>query len=690
MRSRLTEAVENAWLGLGDTSELETANPLQSNLVQRLEDPLVHLLTVMRDPAYFGFTCKHLFNKLLTPIQLAVMRELWVRPFPMLIASRGFGKSFLLGLYTCLRLMFNQGVKVVVVGAGFRQSKIIFDYAEEIWSSAPMFRDVCSGQAHQGPRRDIDRCTFRVGDSVATFIPLGDGSKIRGLRANVLVGDEFASTPNEIFENVVSGFAAVSMDPIEKVRQAARRRVLEEMGLWEPEAPDPSLGLTSNQTVIAGTAYYGFNHFCRYWAKWKAIVESRGDERKLAEVFGGQVPEKFDWRDYSVIRIPWDLLPDGFMDEKHVQKARATIHLHQYLMEYAACFSVDSNGFFRRTLIESCVVGRPGSPVTLPESGEVAFSATMRGRADRRYVMAVDPASEQDNFSVIVLELWPDHRRVVYCWTTTKAKHRERLQKGLSQDQDFYTYAARKIRDLLRLFPCERVALDSQGGGVAVREALGDERRLRSGEARILPVVDEDKPQDTDMEPGEHILEMVNFVRAEWVSAANHGLRKDMEDKVLLFPAFDAAEVGLALAEDRASGRVREGADGDERVYDTLEDCVMEIEELKDELASIVHTQTGTSMRDRWDTPEVRLAGGKKGRLRKDRYSALLMANMAARQLSWGGSRPEYRCMGGFAHAMPSPSAARPQRGWRNPDWYTRGVSAATYGAAVSRGKESE
>ena len=37
--------------------------------------------------------------------------------------------------------------------------------------------------------------------------------------------------------------------------------------------------------------------------------------------------------------------------------------------------------------------------------------------------------------------------------------------------------------------------------------------------------------------------------------------------------------------------------------YDTLEDCVMEIEELKDELSMIVMTQTSTG-REKWDTPE--------------------------------------------------------------------------------------
>ena len=69
------------------------------------------------------------------------------------------------------------------------------------------------------------------------------------------------------------------------------------------------------------------------------------------------------------------------------------------------------------------------------------------------------------------------------------------------------------------------------------------------------------------------------------------------------------------------------------KIYDTLEDCLMEIEELKNELSTIIITQTLTG-RDRWDTPEVKLPGNKKGRLRKDRYSSLLMGNMVSRQIA--------------------------------------------------------
>lgn len=1098
--SQVREIIDNEWLGLGDTSKLNLVSPFDRRNAQDVENPLLHLFKVMRELDYFGFTCKHLFNKTVPPYQLAILKELWTRPFPMLIASRGAGKSFLLALYSMLRATLCQGVKIVIVGAAFRQAKVVFEYCEEIWNNAPILREICGDSHKNGPRRDVDRCTLRINDSMIIALPLGTGEKIRGQRANVLVAEEFASLPNEIFENVVSGFAAVSMDPIEKLKNIARKRAMKRLGLILPNSEEELAvpGLNSNQTIISGTAYYAFNHFCNYWKKWKAIIESKGDRHKLEEIFNGEVPDKFSWKDYSVIRLPVGMLPEGFMDEKHVSKAKATIHHNQYQMEYGACgrgdtpvivadgvkplsevrpgdlvlthkgrfrkvlkntfrkwsaglfelktsrvnrpiyftsdhpfwdgdgwttlgslegqttlaalqetfgkqeldvrevvddylecfdttiyprpsqskftreqlcyirssrdtqsaiakrygvnqgaihsvinkrcrpknaihstipldydfglvvgyyaaegsvgangravsfaldghvgtrlesyvtqlrnacelvfgfapkvymkdsvanitinqrlavdlmkwvcpgvshtktirpeilysnpefmrgfiigywngnghlpvntdaspiatcvnkglmsqirvalsyfgivasiydnpenktakfrgktypckqsfsivlhgdnerrfrelfygetgtvstpepvdkfkleikskelvpfeglvynleveednsysllnatvhncFPSDSNGFYKRSLVESCVVGKPDRPIHHTSCGEVSFNAVLRGDPNKSYVIAIDPASENDNFSAVVLELCEDHRRIVHCWTTTRKRHKAKLAKGLVKEDDFYSYTARKIRDLIALFPCVKLALDMQGGGVAVMEALCDPQRCRPGERPIYPVVDPEKPRETDNKPGDHILEMVQFARAEWVAEANHGMRKDFEDKVLLFPEFDPAVVGLAIEEDKATGRVKANPEGDEKLYDTLEDCVMEIEELKDELATIVHSQTGTSMRDRWDTPEVKMAGGKKGRLRKDRYSALLMANMVGRSFQRVPTRAEYAYMGGFAHDLirdkeKSPEARRPT--WQNPDWYTL---SAGFGAAVRR-----
>ena len=90
--------------------------------------------------------------------------------------------------------------------------------------------------------------------------------------------------------------------------------------------------------------------------KWKSIIKSRGEISKLKEIFGEEPPEDFDWTQYSIIRMPYELLPKGFMDSDQVARSKATVHTGIYQMEYGACFTTDSQGFFKRSLIESCVV----------------------------------------------------------------------------------------------------------------------------------------------------------------------------------------------------------------------------------------------------------------------------------------------------------------------------------------------
>jgi len=57
-----------------------------------------------------------------------------------------------------------------------------------------------------------------------------------------------------------------------------------------------------------------------------------------------------------------------------------------------------------------------------------------------QYVIGIDPASEADNFSIIVLELHDDHNRVVYGWSTNREDFKRRLKVGLTKKDDFYGF----------------------------------------------------------------------------------------------------------------------------------------------------------------------------------------------------------------------------------------------------------
>lgn len=649
--------LNNAWLNI-NVDDQYVINPFERLRVDEPEEFYKRLTCLFINPDYFSFICKHVLNIDLLPMQALILKEMWNRKFPMLVGSRGLGKTFLLSLYCILRAILIPNRKIVVVGAAFRQSKYLHDYMENIWKNAPVLRDLCD--SNSGPRRDVDMCRLTINGSTISALPIGDGQKIRGQRANDIIADEFASMSREIFENVIAGFAAVSASPVENVKRLAMEEKAKEMGIDTSslyQKKDLEQGKT-NQIILSGTAYYDFNHFAEYWKRWKAIIETKGDKKSISNnVFNGEdVPASFNWSDYSIIRIPVDLVPRGFMDEGQIARSKATIHNGIYLMEFGAVFTKDSQGFFKRSLIESCV-GTDTNPVKL-QSGSVYFDPLLRGGKNNKYLMAIDPASEVDNFSIVILELHEDHRRIVYCWTTTRKDHTERVKKGLTKENNFYSYCARKIRELMDLFPIVHIAMDAQGGGYSVAEALHDNNQLQTGEIAIWPIIDEEKPQPSDDQQGLHILEMCQFAKYDWYSDANHGLRKDLEDKILLFPRFDPITIGLSIEEDKFNNRL----------YDTLEDCVMEIEELKNEL-SLIEVTESVNGRMRWDTPEVKIGVGKKKRMRKDRYSSLLMANMSARSINFYEKQATYNAYGGFAAV--SNAGNREAVTFSGPNWFT-------------------
>lgn len=642
LKEEIIAEINDAWLNIKVNKE-DLIRPLDIISPSEPELAYLRMAWLCSQPDYFPFFCKNVLKVDLLPFQGVILKELWQRKFPMLVASRGLGKTFILALYALLRAIFLPGRKIVVVGAAFRQSKYIHAYIESIWRNSPLLRDICDQTS--GPRNGTDECRTLIGPSVITCLPIGNGDKIRGQRSNDTLCDEFAAMNREIFETVIVPFGAVSSAPADNVRRYAAKEAARKLGYSEEfiskNFEEESI---SNQIVISGTADYDFKHFATYWKKWVSIIKSKGQARKLEELFGETgIPDGFDWRDYCVIRMPIEKAPKGFMDEAQVARSKATVNSGVFLTEYCCVFAKDSKGFFKRSLIESCI-------------GD--YDPRLIGDPNKRYIIAGDPASAVDNFAITVLEIDDQgQRRVVYCWTTNKKDHIEKLQAGFVAENNFYTYCAFKIRELMSLFPTIRICIDSQGGGFAISEALHDKNLLKPSDLPIWPIINPDKPQPSDNESGLHILELCSFANYSWYSEAHHGLKKDLEDRVLIFPKFDPVTIAISLEEDKMKNRT----------YDTFEDNIMEIEEMKNEATTIECSQT-PSGRERWDTPEIKTGVGKKGRLKKDRFSALLMANMGARQILTAPSRESsVSYYGGFADRNIKPSSPAEYIG---PAWF--------------------
>lgn len=486
------------------------------------------------------------------------------------------------------------------------------------------------------------------------------------------------SIDEEVFEVVLKGFTATSSNPVENIKREAKLAYLKERGLLTPIRESEITGsYKSNQIILSGTTGWDFQPFAKRWRKYRDIIKSNGDLEKLKQL-GIPFDSDLSHKDYTIIRIPVELLPKGMMDAKAIASARANDDPARYNLEYGAVFSKDSNGFFPRSLIESCVTKEP---IAVGNS-QVQFAPRMQGDPAGRYIMGIDPASESDNFAIVILENFPTHNRVVYCWTVRRKTAFKDYKDNKTDENNFYGFIAKKIRQLMNSFNIEYISMDSQGGGLQVMEALHDIKRLEPGEVAIWPLRKDDemfypgnKDYGYDDEQGLHILEMVSMSNGQFVSEINHGMRKDLMNKMLLFPHVDAVTLELASMVDlREIDKV-----------DTLQNNIFELEELKDELSTIILTTT-LNGRDKFDTPATILPGGRKGKLRKDRYSALSYANGMARRL-FRQSTIDYSCraIGGFTNQFQNQEVDGPM--YIGPDDFVKWANQSVLGVGASRSR---
>lgn len=577
----------------------------------RFEDPYEEFLDICY--SNLPFAVHNLFKWKGKPMELApfqgvILDTLWNKTFPILLMTRGGGKTFMLAVYSLLRAILFQGSKIVIVAASFRQSKLVFDYIEQIHDYSPLVQ-----AATRRIMKPNDSREMYVGESFIKAIPLGNGEKIRGLRATDIVCDEYASIPEEIFQVVVRGFAAVAADPIEQSRQVQIEDELIKRGqMLEKERAARG----GNKIIYSGTANYQFNHFYKLYCIHKAIIDAKfiGNADALNQEF--ELDEELrlegdlDYRDYAIIQVPYTGMPRGFMDEKQIIQARATMPKALFSMEYECMFPTDSDGFFKRSDIKAATPGM--------DDNKDSFAVELVGDPNCEYVMGVDPARKTDNFSISILKLSTDGTgyKNVYCYSM--------------RNKDWVT-AVKKVRELLTKFNIVRMAVDAGGGGYTVEDLLQNKELFKPGEAPIWRYDDEEHARFD----GLHILDMVNFTPS-WIGEANYGLAADVEHQRMLFPYRGNKAMVFDERDDRGSP--------------VADECWDEIEEQINEMCKIVVTATKTGVQH-FDLPELPTSSQTTIHVaqRKDRYSALLLSAYAARSYISEGQMTFMPFTGGWA-----------------------------------------
>lgn len=596
-----------------DVTQLDLSNPDYEKLWEDPYEVPNLIVETCRNPEYMHFFIKYILNfEAIFPYQTAILDTLWHKPFPMLIATRGGSKSLLLAVYTIMRAVLHQGSKIVVIGASLRQSLVIFNYIAQIFDNAPILRDIVGYK--NSPKNNPQMAYWNCGNSKVSFLPLGDGTTIRGQRATHIIVDETASIDPMIFDTVIRGFAATKSDGVAqhvikkfKDREMKRLNIIEEKTQKEIDYRIPTI-LGSNQIVLAGTAYYQFNHFYKKYKNYESIILSGGKPKQEKDSSITIDYDNVNVSDYAIIRLPYTFITE-MMDETVMNQAKMTMDRSIFEMEYLCRWVSDSEGFYLASALNAAT-----SPVN-----DIVFGPRLYGDQQLSYVMGIDPASESDSFALNIIELNEGKRRIVYQWSTNR-KNYEKLKadnKVAEDINDYNTFFIRHIRDLLKRFNIALICMDSGGGGISIRELLKDKEKCKSGDDLIIDVDDENQNL-----AGRRILKMIEFNNYQWRRDSHYGLRTDIINKSIMFPAYDAAEAEVDAFHSDRSGRM----------IDRLDDCYNEMLELKSEITLIRLESTPTGQ-EKWDVPKVvgTDSNNIRKKLKKDRFTSLLLSNWAAR-----------------------------------------------------------
>ena len=417
----------------------------------------------------------------LVDIQRIIFRDMWFRDYVIVVACRGLGKSFLQALLATLKALLYPGHRVGLIGSSYRQSKVMFREVEALYQASGIFREATV----RPPVKSTDMCEVRfrpagkyAGSSILA-IPLGnDGSKIRGQRFFTICVDEMAQVPEQIFNLVIRPMGATEHNPIENVKKIERKNKLISLGLPVEDE------ISTNKIVMTSSGYFKVNHM---WQRMKHYWKKMSEGNKK----------------YAVHQAAYWDLPEGFLNKSNIEEARDTMPRILFEMEYCGKMISDSEGFFKASVIESCIANQIDNYYTVKPLGA----------KDSRYIMAVDPARARDSFAILIFEVCKTVSRIVYAATYTGVSSIETVKRIF------------KLRDKFNLV---RIIMDSQGGGLQTKDLL--EAGMDNNKP-ILDILDKNNIR----KQGDMILQLFN-PSTSTNTDANFTALSMLEKKTILFP----------------------------------------------------------------------------------------------------------------------------------------------------------
>jgi hypothetical protein len=238
--------------------------------------------------------------------------------------------------------------------------------------------------------------------------------------------------------------------------------------------------------------------------------------------------------------------------------------------------------------------------------------------------MGIDPARHNDNIAAVVIKLTSRGNELVYVSTWNRTAYKE---------------SAHKIREICKRFNIQYICMDQGGGGDSILDWLHQKQDNVEEDEYLWPIKEQLEQKADLSTPGRKIVELVNFTSATADMA--HGLEAGISNSNILFPYKGDDELvrqqyvqHFKLQRPLNQGEI-ESLNDDLWGEDTEEDerrmgIFEEINETTNEVCAIVRDVTPMGV-ERFILPNLSDQPEGLDMRRRDRFSALMLANYAAK-----------------------------------------------------------
>lgn len=343
--------------------------------------------------ANIGFIWKFVSGKPMLPIQELIIRAILTRDNSLIVAGRGFGKSFLASILSLLMPILYPGSKGTLISVNFRRSRSIMDEAEKIVKSrkAALLQQCFTHDISRRP--DICRWELPNGSEVCA-LPLSNGEGLRGTRSHWIVIDEGLLISKDIQENILRPFLMVKQDIDEEMKL---RRMEDDLIKAGKMKETERMSSPKNKFIIFSSASYKFQYLYEMFNSYvqNCLASPSNDNRNRPS--------------YFVMRASYEALPDNSLIDKSIPesaKASGGEGSDYFKREYKGLFSDASSSYFNVKMLHDCTL----------KAGEMPTTQVF-GDRNTEYLLSIDTSYSaskgSDFFAMAVYMLVPEEKRII-------------------------------------------------------------------------------------------------------------------------------------------------------------------------------------------------------------------------------------------------------------------------------------